>query len=154
MGRKTYTKVWGDNVHLPELTLAAVIGVTITMGIYLLVRFLLVNYSTVEPNVINGYALIGGIAGCFISGIVSGRSFRPKREVIEGTEEMDLEEVLIEAGSSLEIEREALNKESKEVIAEMESLELYSLLSLISKDSPNYKPEYKAFVERKVHHEH
>lgn len=147
--KQEYTKVWGDTVSLPELFMASVIGVTVTMGLYMVVRIGLERFSEVSPGVISGYALIAGISGCFISGMITGRKFKPKRMVIEGTEKMDLESVLTEAGTSVEIEAIALSKEKQEVIAEMEDLELYSLLSLIPEGSPNYKPEYREYVERK-----
>ena len=148
--KQEYTRVWSDTVSLAELFLASVIGVSVTMGLYIAVRVVLENYFEVSPGMISGYALIAGIAGCFISGMITGRRFKPKREVIEGTEKMDLESVLAEAGTSMEAEAEALSKENPEVIREMEDLELYSLLSLIPKDSPNYKPEYREYVERKM----
>lgn len=154
MKDREYTRVWGDTVYLPELVASIVIGIIITMGSYLLIRFVLQGYTSVEPTMINGYSLIGGIAACFLSGFISSLKFRPKREVVEGTEELDLKDILKEADSSLEIEIDALNREDPEVIKEMESLELYSLLSLISEDSKNYKPEYKELLERKIRDEH
>ncbi|MDO4766118.1 MAG: TIGR04086 family membrane protein [Eubacteriales bacterium] len=149
MRSKEYTKVWGDTVCIIELFFSGVIGILITMGIYLGLNFALSNYTTLEPKIVSGYALMGGIIGCFISGLISGRRFKPKRQLIEGTERMDLQTVLEEAGTSIEIEREALKKADAETIAEMESLELYSLLSLIPEGNVNYKPEYKKYVERK-----
>lgn len=148
MKPQEFTKVWGDTVSLVELLMAAVIGIVVTMGMYALIGWLLRGFTDIPAGMISGYALIGGIAGCFISGIITGRSFKPKREVIEGTEQMDLERVLADAGTSVKIEAEALCLENPEVIAEMEDLELYSLLSLIPENSPNYKPEYAEFIER------
>jgi hypothetical protein len=47
----------------------------------------------------------------------------------------------------VEEEAEALSHLDPKVIAEMEDLELYSLLALIPEGSPNYKPEYKQYAE-------
>lgn len=148
MKEKNYTKVWGDTVFLPELVCAAVIGIAVTMGFYGAIFYLLTRLTSLSASIASGYALMGGIAGCFLSGIITGRSFRPKRMVIEGTEEMELEKILAEAGTSAEVEAKLLAKEDKETLQELESLKLYSLLRLIPKDSPNYKPQYDKEAER------
>ncbi len=148
MKEKNYTKVWGDTVFLPELVCAAVIGIAVTMGFYGVIFYLLTRLTSLSASIASGYALMGGIAGCFLSGIITGRSFRPKRMVIEGTEEMELEKILAEAGTSAEVEAKLLAKEDKETLQELESLKLYSLLRLIPKDSPNYKPQYDKEAER------
>jgi len=148
MKEKNYTKVWGDTVFLPELVCAAVIGIAVTMGFYGSIFYLLTRLTSLSASIASGYALMGGIAGCFLSGIITGRSFRPKRMVIEGTEEMELEKILAEAGTSAEVEAKLLAKEDKETLQELESLKLYSLLRLIPKDSPNYKPQYDKEAER------
>lgn len=141
-----YTSVWGDTVSLWQLILSSIIGIGITMGTYEGVYFILSLYPEIPEHMLSGYSLIGGIAGCFLSGLISGRSFRPKREVIEGMEEIDLESVLEQAGTSVAVEAEALSKEDSEVIKEMEALKLYPLLALIPENSPNYKEEYRRYA--------
>lgn len=142
MKEKIYTKVWGDTIFLPELLCAAAIGIGVTTGFYGGISYLLTKLTSLSSGVIGGYALMGGIAGCFLSGIITGRSFKPKRIVIEGTEEMELEKILTTAGTSLEAETELLARADKETLQEMEALKLYGLLRLIPEDSPNYKPQY------------
>ena len=142
MEKKRYAKVWGDTVFLPELACAAAIGIVVTMGFYGAVFYLLTRLTGLSSSVIGGYALMGGIFGCFLSGIITSRSFKPKRIVIEGTEEIDLEKVLTDAGTSLAAETELLARADKETLQEMEALKLYGLLRLIPEDSPNYKPQY------------
>ena len=85
MKEKIYTKVWGDTVFLPELLCAAAIGIGVTTGFYGGISYLLTKLTSLSSGVIGGYALMGGIAGCFLSGIITGRSFKPKRIVIECT---------------------------------------------------------------------
>lgn len=51
---------------------------------------------------------------------------------------------------TLEEEIDALRTVSPDVIREMESFELYSLLALIPEDSPNYKPEYRLKAKEKA----
>lgn len=142
MKEKSYTKVWGDTVFLPELIGAAVIGIAVTMSFYGATWYLLTKLTDLSDSIAGGYALMGGIAGCFLSGIITGRCFQPKRIVIEGTEEMELEKILAEAGTSLAEEAELLAKEDADTLQELEDLRLYSLLRLIPADSPNYKPQY------------
>ena len=142
MKEKIYTKVWGDTIFLPELLCAAAIGIGVTTGFYGGISYLLTKLTSLSSGVIGGYALMGGIAGCFLSGIITGRSFKPKRIVIEGTEEMELEKILTTAGTSLEAETELLARADKETLQEMEALKHYGLLRLIPEDSPNYKPQY------------
>lgn len=147
MNEKNFIKVWGDTVVLSELLLSSVIGIISTLGTYGLVNYLLQNYSSIENNKITGYALIAGIIGCFVSGVISAKIFKPKRIVVEGTEKMDIQKILEEAGTSVEEEAKALSQADPELIKEMEDLELYALLSLIPEDSPNYKPQYREIIE-------
>ncbi len=148
MNKKEYTKVWGDTVFLPELLYASGIGIASTMGAYGSVYYALSALTELSSGIISGYALMAGIAGCFLGGMIAGRSFQPKRQVIEGTEEMELEKILEEAGTTLEAEAKFLADADAETIREMEDLELYALLRLIPEDSPNYKPQYHSRMER------
>ena len=61
----------------------------------------------------------------------------------------NIEDILKVAGMTMEEESEALRHVSKEVIREMENLELYSLLSLIPEDCDNFKPEYRQKIHGK-----
>ena len=61
----------------------------------------------------------------------------------------NIEDILKAAGMTIEEESEALRHVSKEVIREMENLELYSLLSLIPEDCDNFKPEYRQKIHGK-----
>lgn len=148
MKEKNYTKVWGDRVYLPDLSYSAGMGIVMTMGLYGITTYILGRNTEMAPNVASGYALIGGIAGCFISGAISSCLFKPKRELVETGQEIDLAKILEEAGSSLEAEAGALSQQDQAVIQEMEDLELYHLLALIPETSANYKPEYKELAKK------
>ena len=142
--KQKYTHVWGDTVSLKELVLASLIGIVTTMGMFFLGQYIfntLIN--GIEEGLANGYALLLGVSGVFISGFVSAKLFKPKRVIEETMEAEDIEVILKEAGITPEEEAEALANASPEIIKEMEDLELYALLALIPKDSPNYKAEYQ-----------
>jgi len=144
-----YTEVWGDTVVLWQLCLAALICVVLTMVGFLLGRSLFLSMESLEPSLAKGYSLLTGILGCFIGAAISARSFKPKRVVVEKFEQSTIQEILDQAGITMEEEIEGLRHASPEIIAEMESLELYSLLCLVPEDSPNYKPEYRELAAKK-----
>lgn len=137
------TEVWGDTVNLRELTISTIIGIVLTMSFYFIGRRIFTNMANIEKSLANGYSLLVGILGCFASGIISAKLFKPKRIVEDMADPATLEDILKEGGMTLEDEIEAISKVNEEVIKEMENVGLYSLLSLIPEDSPNYKPEYK-----------
>ena len=147
---KTFTEVWGDTVILKELFASAIIGIIVTMGAYLISRHFFINMPNVTPAVGRGYALMVGIAGCVLSGIISAKFFKPKREFFESQSEEKLEHILQDAGMTIEEEALALATIEPEIIAEMEELELYGLLALIPEGTPNYKPIYKEKSHQKT----
>lgn len=141
---KKYTQVWGDVVSLKELVLSAVIGVAATMGMFFLGKYIFNHVITgLEEELANGYALLIGVSGVFVSGFISAKLFKPKRKIEETMELEEIEDILKAAGMTPEEEAQALAEASSDTIREMEELELYGLLALIPEDSKNYKPEYK-----------
>lgn len=141
---KKYTRVWGDIVSLKELVLASIIGITITMGMFFLGKYIFSEiFTNLDADLANGYALLVGVSGVFVSGIISANLFKPKRKIEEKIEQEEIVDILKTAGMTLEEEAQALAEAPADVIAEMEELELYGLLALIPEDSKNYKPEYK-----------
>lgn len=139
--------MWGDTVNLKELVMSTIIGIVLTMSFYFIGRKVFSNMNSIDKSLANGYSLLVGILGCFISGIISAKLFKPKRIVEDIADPATMEDILKEAGMTLEDEIEAISKVSKEIINEMEDVGLYSLLSLIPEDSPNYKPEYKEKIK-------
>ncbi|MDO5716014.1 MAG: hypothetical protein Q4P25_05505 [Tissierellia bacterium] len=143
-----YTEVWGDTVVLRELVYACVIGVVLTMGMFFLGQKIFTGREGIEPSLANGYALLVGVGGCILSGIISAKLFKPKRHVEEKFEFEDIAAILNTAGISMEEEGEYLGNSDPEIIKELEDLELYPLLALIPETSKNYKPEYREKVQR------
>ena len=138
-----YTEVWRDRVILKELALSCLLGVILTMFFFLVGQKIFHNMKNIEHSLANGYALIVGVAGCILSGVISAKLFKPKRRVEEKFEFEDIREVIHAAGLSVEEEAVELGKADKDIIKELEDLNLYTLLALIPKSSKNYKPEYK-----------
>lgn len=142
--KEIYTRVWGDVVSLKELVYSAMIGIVVTMGMFLLGQYIFNEVvDGIDESLANGYALLVGVSGVFVSGFISAKLFKPKRQIEDKMESEDIESILKDAGITLEEEIEALSEAPAEVIQEMEDLELYVLLSLIPKDSKNYKEEYQ-----------
>ena len=142
-----FTEVWGDTVRLSELGTASLLGIILTMAFYIVGTRIFTGMEGIEPSLAKGYSLLVGIVGCFLSAVISAKLFRPKRIIEEHAEKMDIEEILAFGGVTLEDEIEGLSKLDPKVIAEMEDLELYTLLALIPPDSPNYKPEYRELAK-------
>lgn len=138
-----YTEVWGDTVVIRELFTAVLIGIVLTMSFYLLGEKIFVGNPNIEESLAKGYSLLIGITGCILSGAISAKLFRPKRNIEEKLEQNEVEEILKLAGMTLEEETEALSIVDPAIIKEMEDLELWSFLALIPEGTPNYKPEYR-----------
>lgn len=145
---KQYTHVWGDLVSLKELVIAGVIGIVVTMGMFFLGQYIFNELiEGIDASLANGYALLIGVSGVFISGFISAKMFKPKRRIEERMEKGAIDDILKAANTTPEEEAEALAMASPDVIKEMEDLELYGLLALIPEDSENYKPEYLEKLE-------
>lgn len=146
--QKVLTEVWGDTVNIRELAISIILGVVFTMVFYVVGRKIFLSVGSIEESLAKGYALFIGIAGCFIAAAISAKCFKPKRIVGELDSTTDVREVLEYAHMTPEEEGEALTKVSRDIIKEMEDLELYGLLALIPEGANNYKPEYKELAAR------
>ncbi|GFN35077.1 hypothetical protein [Tepidimicrobium xylanilyticum] len=140
---KKYIEVWGDTVDLKELVYASIIGIVLTMGMFLIGRKIFLNMNNINLDLVNGYSLLFGVLGCILSGIISARLFKPKRIIEVRHSKENTEEVISAAGMTVEEEIEALSNIDSQIIKELEGLKLYGLLALIPEDSKNYKPEYR-----------
>ncbi len=75
-------EVWSDTVDLRQLAWAIGIGITISVaGFYAASRWL--RGMVASPELAHAYAMLAGLAGCVIAGVICARLFPPKREVIE-----------------------------------------------------------------------
>lgn len=83
-GKASYqlAEVWGDTVDLKHLSWSIAIGIGISViGFFAASRWL---KSVVEsPQLAHAYAMLAGLAGCVIAGVLCARLFPPKRVVTE-----------------------------------------------------------------------
>jgi hypothetical protein len=129
-GKPKYAELWGDRVVLKELLIASVIGIILTMAFYFNASRYFLSQEGIEPGLAKGYSLMIGIGGCLLGGIISSKLFKPKREVVESGEELDVLGAIEAAGSTLEDEIKAMGNTNKQSIEEMKALGLDSLLEL------------------------
>jgi len=75
-------EVWSDTVDLRHLAWAIGIGIGISVaGFYAASRWL--RGIVASPELAHAYAMLAGLAGCVLAGIICARLFPPKREVVE-----------------------------------------------------------------------
>ena len=123
-------EVWGDTVDLKHLTWSIIIGIGVSVtGYFLASRWLL---SVVESKQLaQAYAMLAGLAGCILSGLICARIFPPKRVVTEQDISSDpawRAQVLAE----LENQPGGLGSISDlppEVVHELKELKLYELFA-------------------------
>ena len=123
-------EVWGDTVDLRHLAWAIAIGTGISvLGFYLASRWLA---TVVESRQLaHAYAMLAGLAGCVIAGVICARVFPPKREVTE-----------LDTSNDHEWRREVLEELARQpgglgtvqdlppaVVQELKELKLYELFA-------------------------
>jgi len=113
-GKPKYAELWGDRVVLKELLIASVIGIILTMAFYFNASRYFLSQEGIEPGLAKGYSLMIGIGGCLLGGIISSKLFKPKREVVESGEELDVLGAIEAAGSTLEDEIKAMGNTKDE----------------------------------------
>ncbi len=126
-------EVWGDTVDLKHLAWAIVIGIVISLAGYGAASRLLAA-SVATPELAKAYAMLAGLAGCLISGVICAVLFKPKREVIEGRAadpawRQEVLDRLVEQTGPLG----SVADLPPSVVKEMKELEIYELFA-------NYKP--------------
>ncbi|HCQ46948.1 MAG TPA: hypothetical protein DIW53_09240 [Achromobacter sp.] len=81
-------EVWSDTVDLRQLAWAIGIGIAISVtGFFAASRWL--RGMVASPELAHAYAMLAGLAGCVIAGVICARLFPPKRAVIEHTSTHD-----------------------------------------------------------------
>ncbi|WP_225781523.1 hypothetical protein [Xenophilus sp. Marseille-Q4582] len=76
-------EVWGDTANTRHLAWAIVIGIGISLTGFLIASRILVAHVS-SPELARAYAMLAGLAGCVLSGVICAFIFQPKREVVEG----------------------------------------------------------------------
>ncbi|ATB37609.1 hypothetical protein CYFUS_003034 [Cystobacter fuscus] len=122
-------EVWGDTVDLRHLAWSIGIGLVVSLGCFLLASHLLVD-RVGSAALARAYAMLAGLAGCVLSGVICGALFPPKREVVEdgGADPSWRQEVLNElAAQSGGLG--AVAELPPAVVDEMKALHIYELFA-------------------------
>ncbi|NKY35568.1 hypothetical protein HGA13_21200 [Nocardia speluncae] len=99
-----YLEVWGDTVVGRHLAFSVAIGIGVSLSALLLSNWAFSSFVTNE-SLADAYALLVGIAGCVVAGVICGRMFRPKRIVVtDASEDAAVGEVI----AALREERQGL----------------------------------------------
>ncbi|BEP45677.1 hypothetical protein [Variovorax sp. V15] len=122
-------EIWGDTADLGHLAWSIAIGLVVSLAGFLVANRVLA--STVgTPELARAYAMLAGLGGCVLSGLICAWLFAPKREVIEGTgaDPRWREEVLAElAGEHGDLGSVADLPPA--VVREMKELEIHDLFA-------------------------
>lgn len=122
-------EIWGDTADLGHLAWSIAIGLVVSLAGFLVANRVLA--STVgTPELARAYAMLAGLGGCVLSGLICAWLFTPKREVIEGTgaDPRWREEVLAElAGEHGDLGSVADLPPA--VVREMKELEIHDLFA-------------------------
>lgn len=128
-------EVWGDTADTRHLAWAIVIGIGISLTGFLIANRILVSHVP-SPELARAYAMLAGLAGCVISGVICAFIFRPKRDVVEGriADQASREEVLAELAEGHGGLGD-LNDLPPVVAQEMKELEIYELFARHEKNA-------------------
>lgn len=76
-------EVWGDTADIWHLAWSIVIGGAVSLGGFLVAARLLASLVS-SAELARAYAMLAGLVGCLVAGVLCAALFSPKREVIEG----------------------------------------------------------------------
>ncbi|MGO4157420.1 hypothetical protein [Cupriavidus sp. YAF13] len=122
-------EVWGDTADTRHLAWSIAIGAVVSLTGFLLASRVL-NGLVKTPELARAYAMLAGLAGCLLAGVICACLFRPKREVIEGEaadptwREEVLDKLAEEAGGL-----GAIADLPASVVQELKELQLFALFA-------------------------
>lgn len=121
-------EVWNDVVDKRHLLWAVIIGAVVSAGMFLIAERILASFIE-TPAIARAYAMLAGVLGCIVSGVISATLFPPKRVVIETAtddawREQIMSELAADPGTTMS-ERDL----APEVVREMEELGLRKLFA-------------------------
>jgi hypothetical protein len=76
-------EIWGDTVDTGHLAWAIGIGTVVSLSGFLVARQVLAGMVG-TPELARAYAMLAGLVGCLVSGVICAVLFAPKRNVVEG----------------------------------------------------------------------
>lgn len=122
-------EIWGDTADLGHLAWSIAIGLVVSLAGFLAANRVLAS-TVATPELARAYAMLAGLGGCVVSGVICAWLFVPKREVVEGTDADPRwrEEVLAElAGAHGTLG--SVDDLPPSVVREMKELEIYDLFA-------------------------
>lgn len=131
---QSLVEVWGDTAELRHMAWAIVLGIGISLSGFLIANKIL-QVHVASAELARAYAMLAGLAGCILSGVVCAVLFKPKRLVVEdGAADPRWREEVIE---ELRQQYGSLGTESDlspAVAQEMRELGLYELFTRDARD--------------------
>lgn len=73
-------EIWGDTVHYRSMMYSILISTVISCSVFQTALYILSQQSG-NPVLLKGYAMLCGLGGCILSGLVCAILFKPKRKV-------------------------------------------------------------------------
>lgn len=77
-----YAEVWGDTVDLRHLGWSIALGIGISTTAFFAGKSVLSSYVA-DAAIARAYAMLVGLAGCLVAGVICACLFEPKRHVVE-----------------------------------------------------------------------
>lgn len=123
--------IWEDTVDLRELLVGLVWGSALGFGCYSVSLAAFTSLVPSQaPDLLKGYALMGGIVGCVIAAVVVALAVKPKRRLLApDAKPVDHAELLDTLALDPDEERRALQNASPKLIQEMRQLQIYDLFA-------------------------
>ena len=73
-----YVDVWGDTVDARHLKWSILIGISVSFTAFVLANAILSRFVH-DPAMARAYAMLVGLGGCLLGGVICARLFKPKR---------------------------------------------------------------------------
>lgn len=115
---RPYLVLWGDAVAPRELGRSLLLAVPVALGAFLLAQQVLSGSG--DEQVVDGYALLVGLAACVVTGAVCAKLFAPKRVFVDSGSNSARPDLPPEFSSP-----EAVADLPEQYVAEMREIGLY-----------------------------
>lgn len=124
-------ELWGDTVQTRHLAAAIAIGAAVSLSAFAIASQVLAEYVR-TPELARAYAMLAGLAGCVVAGVLCARLFPPKRVVSEDADAQAAASAREQALDRLAEELGGLGRVADlppAVVQELRDLQLYELFA-------------------------
>ena len=126
--KRQLLNVWGDTVDFRQLLCGVTGGALLGYFSFAAgLRYLVKYHPSLQKGLAMGYALLFGVGGCVVAGVIAAKLFPPKHVYREQERSIDRSAVLQDLKVNMQLEAEYLKQASPKVIREMQALQLYDL---------------------------